>query len=112
MKKLIRACAASLVLTSSAAFAHHAAQGIVDDEVYEMIDSLIANTPHADMTIDDLVSGMSTVTITTQTVTQTENMIDDGLLDYASMLDGDTSVNITFNDDGTTTTTITTIPAP
>ena len=107
MKIIIAAIAASLAIASSAAFSHHAAEGMVDADVYEMIDTLIADTPHADMTIDDLGTGLTTVTIDTQTVTQTENMIDDGLLDYASMLDGATSVNISFNPDGTTTTTIT-----
>ncbi len=112
MNKIIAAIAFSTVIASTAAFSHHAAEGIIDEDVYAMIDSLIADTPHADMTIDDIGTGMSTVTINTQTVTQTENMIDDGLLDYASLLDGTTNVNISFNSDGTTTTTITTMPTP
>ncbi len=111
MKKFLICVVASIAIASFPAFSHHAAEGMVDEDVYDMIDSLIADTPHADMTIDDLGTGMTTITIETQTVTQTENMIDDGLLDYASLLDGDTSVNITFNSDGTTTTTISQIPA-
>lgn len=110
MKKFIAAIAVSIALASTAAFSHHAAEGMVDADVYEMIDTLIADTPHADMTVDDLGTGMTTVTIDTQTITQTENMIDDGLLDYASMLDGTTSVTISFNPDGTTTTTISQTP--
>ena len=107
MKKIIAAMAASLAVASFSCPAHHAAEGMLDDEVYEMIDSLLVDTPHADMVLEDLGTGMTTITISTQTVTQIENMIDDGLLDYASLLDGQTSVNITFNADGTTTTTIT-----
>jgi hypothetical protein len=99
--------AASLAIVSFSCPAHHAAEGIADDEVYEMIDSLLADTPHADMTLEDLGAGMTMITISTQTVTQIENMIDDGLLDYASLLDGQTSVNISFSTDGTTITTIT-----
>lgn len=106
MKKLIAAMAASLFITSMPLLAHHAAEGIIDDDVYDMIDSLLADTPHADMTTSDLGS-TTTITIDTQTVTQLENMIDDGLLDYASLLDGEISLNISFNPDGTTTTTIT-----
>jgi hypothetical protein len=34
-------------------------------------------------------------------------MIDDGLLDYASMLDGDVGVDIDFNSNGSVTMTIT-----
>ena len=33
-------------------------------------------------------------------------MIDDGLLTYASMLDGETTVTIIFNADGSVSTTI------
>ena len=39
-----------------------------------------------------------------------QNMIDDGLLDYASMLDGDVEIGISFADDGDVTMTVTQRP--
>ena len=110
MRKFFQAAVVSLAVASFPTFGHHAAEGMVDDEVYAMIDSLLMDTPHADMTLDDLGSGMTEMTITAPTVTSMENMIDDGLLDYASMLDGEVEVGITFNDDGDVTMTVTQRP--
>ncbi len=110
MKKFLTAALVSTAITAFPVFAHHAAEGIVDEEVYEMIDSLLADTPHAEMSIDDIANGMTdvtTTTITTRTINQMENMIEDGLLDYAAMLDGEVEVSITFSSDGYVTMTIT-----
>ena len=35
-----------LLFTTYGVFAHHMAEGMVDEEVYAMIDSLVADTPH------------------------------------------------------------------
>ncbi len=110
MKKFLQAAVVSLAVASFPSFGHHAADGMVDDEVYAMIDSLLMDTPHADMTLDDLGAGMTELTITTSTVTSMENMIDDGLLDYASMLDGNVEIGISFADDGDVTMTVTQRP--
>ena len=98
MKKIFQAAVVALAVTAVPAFAHHAAADIVDEDVYEMIDSLVADTPHADMTLEDL---------TTPTITGMENMIDDGLLDYAAMLEGSVEVRINFGEDGSASMTIT-----
>ena len=81
------------------AYAHHAAEGIVDEDVYEMIDAMVADTPNADLNFEEMPSGGMETTITTQTVQSLENMLDDGLLTTISMLDGDVSVTIEFEDD-------------
>ena len=94
MKKLLIAALFSIVIAAAPAFAHHAAEGVVDEEVYEMIDALLEDSAHAEMTVDDIAY----MEITTRTVTQMENLIDDGLLDYAAMLDAE--VTITFDEDG------------
>ena len=107
MRKIFQAAVVAMTITAVPAFAHHAAEGIVDDEVYEMIDSLVADTPHADMTLEDLGTGMTETTLTTRTITAMENMIDDGLLDYAAMLDGQVEVRINFGDDGSASMTVT-----
>ena len=104
MKKLLTAALVSTAMAAFPAFAHHAAEGMVDDEVYEMIVTLLMDTPHAEMTVDDIAVGMTdvttTTTITTNSVVSMENMIDDGLLDYAAMLDGEVEVVITFDSTG------------
>lgn len=37
------------LLTSFSAFAHHPAADIVDEDIYEMIDENVADTPHAEL---------------------------------------------------------------
>ena len=105
MRALLQTAFLSLALAAFPAFAHHMADGIVDEDVYAMIDELIADTPHADMTLEDL-GGMTEITVTAPTMRSLENMIDDGLLDYASMLDGDVKVTIEFGTDNTVVMTI------
>ena len=106
MKRVLHIAAFAAALITASAFAHHPAADIVDEEIYEMIDSLVADSPHADLDLTDMGGGMTEITLTTRTLTSLENMVDDGLLDYASMLDGDVEVAIDFNDDGSVTMTI------
>ena len=103
MKKLLTAALVSTAMAAIPVLGHHAAEGMVDDEVYDMIDTLLMDTPHAEMTTDEIAVGMTdvtTTTITTNSVVSMENMIDNGLLDYAAMLDGDVEVVITFDSTG------------
>ena len=98
MKRTVQLIAITLAIAVGAvAFGHHAAEGIVDEEIYEMIDAMVADTPHGEMTIDDLGGGMTEIVIDRMMITSLENLIDDGLLTYASMLDGDVTVSITFD---------------
>ncbi|MEJ2308723.1 MAG: hypothetical protein P8Z31_00985 [Gammaproteobacteria bacterium] len=100
MKKYLLISAFVLGIASSGAMAHHAADGMVDDEVYAMIDDLVADTPHSDMTLVDITETMTDMTITTRTTVQLENMIEDGLLTYIYMLDGTVTIDISFDTDG------------
>ena len=74
MKKLLQAALISTAIATFPAFGHHAAEGIVDEEVYAMIDELLVDSAHADMTIEDIAVGMTNdmtvTTITTRTLTQ------------------------------------------
>ena len=88
------------------AWSHHPAADIVDPEIYAMIDSLVADTPHADLVFSDMGVGMSEIEVTAGSLRVMESMIDDGLLDYALTLDGDVSVSIRANSDGGVTLTI------
>ena len=94
MKKIILA---GIVMMALPAFAHHPAEGIVDEEVYAMIDEMVADTPHATIEFDEDM-GTSETTITTRTPRELENLIEDGLLTYLGMLDGDVWVTIDFED--------------
>ena len=49
MKSLLQVAVLTSLLTSFSAFAHHPAEDIVDEEIYEMIDENVADTPHADL---------------------------------------------------------------
>ena len=97
MKRLFCLAAIALVLCAPA-LSHHAAEGFTDEEVYEMIEALIADTPHASWTPPvDMGGGLTSMTISTPTVRPFESMIDDGLLTYLAMLDGEVVVTMTFN---------------
>ena len=50
---------AFFALVACPVIAHHAAEGIVDEEIYAMIDAMVADTPHADLVFDDMGGGMT-----------------------------------------------------
>lgn len=79
----------------TSALAHHPAEDIVDPEIYAMIDAMVADTPHADLVFDDEM-GSRTTTISIDTVSAADDLIQDGLLDGASLLDGTTTITIDF----------------
>lgn len=108
MKRLVSILAVLLALAATTPlYAHHAAEGTVDDEVWLMIDSMIADTPHADMVLDpDSETGMWLIDITVPSARSLETMIDDGFLIYVDMLDNVSGLTIEFNDDRTVTMTV------
>lgn len=95
-----------LAMFSTAVFAHHPAADIVDEDIYEIIDSMVADTPHADLTFDQMDNVLET-TVTSQSIVTLDNLLEDGIMSYVDMLDGDVSVTIDFNDDRSVTMTIT-----
>ncbi len=58
MNKLTFTTAIIFTLTTAGAYAHHPAAEVVDAEIYSMIDENVADTPHADMVLDDMGSAM------------------------------------------------------
>lgn len=54
MKNFVLTTAFFVSMASTSAFAHHPAADIVDPEIYAMIDENVADTPHADLTFDDM----------------------------------------------------------
>ena len=110
MKTLLQLATLSALVAAPAAFAHHPAADIVDPEIYALIDSMVADTPHADLVFTDMGGGMTEITISSRTLRGVENMIDDGVLEYAAMLGGDVDVAIDFADNGGVTLTISQSP--
>ena len=49
MKSVLQVAVLTSLLASFSAFAHHPAEDIVDEEIYEMIDENVSDTPHADL---------------------------------------------------------------
>lgn len=96
MKKIFQIGALSISLISFASFAHHPAADRVDEDVYEMISAAVADTPHADMTFDSVDYGSSVMTVTARGAEVLNNLVDEGLMNYASMLDGNVNVSIDF----------------
>ena len=54
MNNLLKVAAIASLFASATAFAHHPAADIVDPETFEMIDENVEDTPHADLTFDDM----------------------------------------------------------
>ena len=80
MNKLLLTSVITLAMSSTAAFAHHPAEDIVDPEIYAMIDENVADTPHADLTFDDM--GSDTVeTGSTSVDTDTMDSMGGGMAD-------------------------------
>jgi len=107
MNKFTRLGAVALLLISSSVYAHHPAADIVDEEIYEMIDSMVADTPHATLTFDEMGGGMTETTIIADSLDDFEVLVDEqDLLEYVELLDGVVDVSLSFNDDRTVTMTI------
>lgn len=98
--------ALTLLFLSTTLWAHHPAADIVDPEIYAMIDSLVADTPHADLVFSDMGMGSTDIEITANSIRTLESMIDEGLMDFALTLDGDVSLSVQANADGSVTMTI------
>ena len=97
--------AAVLGLVASPVIAHHAAEGIVDEEIYAIIDAMVAVTPPAELDFSDMGGGTTQMDITTP-IPDLEDLVAAGLLRYAAMLDGDVSMTIEFSDRRNLTVTI------
>jgi len=107
MKKLFYTLTLISIFGSLPVWAHHPAADIVDEEIYANIDSMVADTPHADLTFDEMGGGMTETTVTFDSLSTFETMIiRDDLLEYVELLDGVVDVSIAFNDDRSVTLTI------
>jgi len=107
MRKLLQFSALFLAIGVANVFAHHPAADIVDEEIYAMIDSMVADTPHATMTFDEMGGGMTETSVTTDSLAEFETLIEEqDLLEYVERLDGVVEVSIGFNIDSSVTMTV------
>ena len=107
MIKILQIISFSLILGSTALYAHHPAADIVDEEIYERIDTMVADTPHATLTFDEMGGGMTETTVTTDSMRVFEDLIvRDDLFEYVELLDGVVEVSISFEDSGSVIMTI------
>lgn len=106
MKKHLHALLLALSVAAAPAFAHHMAADIVDEDIYAMIDALVADTPHATLDLDSVGEGMTVVTVTTDSVDAMSDFLDDGGLGYIEELSGTAYTSITTNDDGSAVLTV------
>lgn len=107
MKNKIRLTTVAMLLASGDLFAHHPAVDIVDEEIYEMIDLMVEDTPHATLSVDEMGGGMTEASITTDTLSDFEKLVaQEDLLEYVEQLDGTVDVSLSFNDDRSVTMTV------
>jgi hypothetical protein len=110
MKTLFQVLVVAIAFAVSPVLAHHAAEGILDEDVFAMIDSMVGDTQHAELDFEEMPDGGTVTTIETGSLRILENLIDDGLLANAAMLDGDVTVEIDFEEQGRVTLTIDQVP--
>ena len=53
MKGILVLLALAAVLLSGQLYAHHAAEGIISDELWSQIDTMLEGSPHLDLDFDD-----------------------------------------------------------
>ncbi len=103
MKNLLAALLVSTAfLFSTNAFSHHAAEGIVSDDIWQMVDDLLeaADSPHLDL---DFTLMDSTVVTTIELET---SMVNDVIAAIETLNNGNLMVSTTTTDPGLTLITI------
>ena len=78
--------AATFFLGSVTVWAHHAAEGIIADDIYEMIDDNLAGTPHLALDLTTMGSGADTLAAIS--ITMPEEDVDEVLGIIADALQG------------------------
>jgi len=98
MKKRLQVLAIILALAALPAFGHRAKQDLTDEKVYELIVALVSGASEAEIESQTLPEGGIKTAVTVPCVKRLEDLIFDGLINYASRLEGDVGVAIEFGD--------------
>jgi hypothetical protein len=76
--------------------AHHPAQSILDEEIWEHIDEMVADTPHATLDLSGMGADIDMAEISTDRIRDLEDLIANDLLDFVALLDGEVTLTIDF----------------
>lgn len=105
MKTTFRIALALMIFAAVPVVAHHMAEGILDEELYDMIDAAVANTPHAELDFTS-IGGRTEITIEAGNLMALENLVDTELISMVGMLDGQVTMDIEFTETRTIYVTI------
>lgn len=104
MKKLIFVIATVFgLMFATTGWSHHAAEGIVADETYDMISEQLDGTPHLELTLDDLAIRII-FDVDNEDLGEVEDIMDEVLVNRGSP---NIEVEYVDNGDGTTTVIVT-----
>jgi hypothetical protein len=92
-----------LVVLAAPVAAHHAAEGIISEDLYDQIEESLEGTPHLDMDLsvvgtDTDMMVVTTVTVPTEDVDEVVEIIADEMTGEGSMMES--SIDITLDIDG------------
>ena len=91
---------AALALAALPVLGHRSAQDLSDEQVYEKISNLVSHASEVEMDFQQMPEGGVTTTVNAPCVRRLEDLINEGLIAYASMLDGTVDIVIQFNGSG------------
>ena len=97
MKRMFLLTLVLVAILAAPVLAHHPAEGMVDEEIYAMIDELVADTPHAEMTFDTM-GGTTDMVIETDNFSRFEDLVEGGLVSLVALLDGDVTMTLEFDE--------------
>jgi hypothetical protein len=97
MRSRLMIAAAVVLLAALPVVAHHMADGMVDEEIYDMIDDIVSGTPHGDFDINEIGDGMMQIDIMSR-VQELDELVAADMFDYVNMLDGEVVMTIAFID--------------
>ena len=107
MKNKIRLTTLAMFLAGGNSYAHQPAADLVDEEIYDMIELMVEDTPHATFMFEEMAAGMTETSVTTDTMSDFETLVvQNDLLGYIERLDGVVDVSFSFNNDTTVTITV------
>ena len=88
MKKLFAVAAMAVpMMTVAPVSAHHMAEGILSDDLYQMIEENLAGSPHLELDLTTIGSGAATMAVITVTVPETD--VDEVLETIGDVLAGE-----------------------
>jgi hypothetical protein len=98
MNKRLQVLAIVLAFAALPVLGYHQRHDLSDGAAYERISNLVSSASKAEMESQELPEGGFRTAVTVPCVRQLEDLIVDGLLAYAAMLDGNVGIAIELGD--------------